>query len=126
MIKKELEVLDELKRRDDIIVTSVDKDAAIVIQDVQQNIKEAGRQLNNIRNYRLLPNDPTKMNNDTVNKTFKKFENEHLIKDKVAERLIIENVTIQSLKFTKNESLGHQLLVQLIATFQKYWNIYID
>ena len=66
------------------------------------------------------------MNNDTVNKTFKRFENEHLIKDKVAERLIIENVTIQSLKFTKNESLGHQLLVQLIATFQKYWNIYID
>lgn len=126
MIKKELEVLDELKRRDDIIVTSVDKDAAIVIQDVQQNIKEAGRQLNNIRNYRQLPNDPTKMNNDTVNKTFKRFENEHLIKDKVAERLIIENVTIQSLKFTKNESLGHQLLVQLIATFQKYWNIYID
>lgn len=125
MIKKELEVLDELKRRDDIIVTSVDKDAAIVIQDVQQNIKEAGRQLNNIRNYRQLPNDPTKMNNDTVNKTFKRFENEHLIKDKVAERLIIENVTIQSLKFTKNESLGHQLLVQLIATFQKYWNIYI-
>ena len=126
MIKKELEVLDELKRRDDIIVTSVDKDAAIVIQDVQQNIKEAGRQLNNIRNYRLLPNDPTKMNNDTVNKTFKKFENEHLIKDKVAERLIIENVTIQSLKFTKNESLVHQSLVQLIATFQTYWNIYID
>ena len=126
MIKKELEVLDELKRRDDIIVTSVDKDAAIVIQDVQQNIKEAGRQLNNIRNYRQLPNDPTKMNNDTVNKTFKRFENEHLIKDKVAERLIIENVTIQSLKFAKNESLGHQLLVQLIATFQKYWNIYID
>ena len=126
MIKKELEVLDELTRRDDIIVTSVDKDAAIVIQDVQQNIKEAGRQLNNIRNYRQLPNDPTKMNNDTVNKTFKRFENEHLIKDKVAERLIIENVTIQSLKFTKNESLGHQLLVQLIATFQKYWNIYID
>ena len=126
MIKKELEVLDELKRRDDIILTSVDKDAAIVIQDVQQNIKEAGRQLNNIRNYGQLPNDPTKMNNDTVNKTFKRFENEHLIKDKVAERLIIENVTIQSLKFTKNESLGHQLLVQLIATFQKYWNIYID
>lgn len=126
MIKKELEVLDELKRRDDIILTSVDKDAAIVIQDVQQNIKEAGRQLNNIRNYRQLPNDPTKMNNDTVNKTFKRFENEHLIKDKVAERLIIENVTIQSLKFAKNESLGHQLLVQLIATFQKYWNIYID
>ena len=126
MIKKELEVLDELKRRDDIIVTSVDKDAPIVIQDVQQNIKEAGRQLNNIRNYRQLPNDPTKMNNDTVNKTFKRFENEHLIKDKVAERLIIENVTIQSLKFTKNESLVHQLLVQLIATFQKYWNIYID
>ena len=57
-----------MKRRDDIIITSADKDGAIVIQDVQQRVKEAERQLN-IENFRPLLNDPTKINNDTVNKT---------------------------------------------------------
>ena len=57
-----------MKRRDDIIITSADKDGAIVIQDVQQRVKEAERQLN-IENFRPLLNDPTKINNNTVNKT---------------------------------------------------------
>ena len=41
-------------------------------------------ELNNTENYRPLPNDPTKINNDTVNETIKRFQKEHLIKDKVA------------------------------------------
>ena len=119
-VKRELQVSEELKRRENIIITSV-----------QQYIWEAERQLNNIKNYRLLPNDPTKMNNNTVNKTIKIFENEHLIKDKVSEGLVTENSqkhhdTIQSLKFNKNESLADQLVVQLIAIFQKDRNILIS
>ena len=65
----ELEVLEQLERRDDIIVTSLDTGGAIVIQDFKLHIKEAERQLNNTKNYRRLPNDPTKINSDTVNKT---------------------------------------------------------
>ena len=80
-----------MERRDDIIITSADKGVAIVIQDVKLYIKEAERQLNNTENYRPLPNDPTKTNNDRVNKTIKRFQKEHLTKDKVAEGLITRN-----------------------------------
>ena len=41
-------------------------------------------ELNNTENYRPLPNDPTKINTDTVNETIKRFQKVHLIKDKVA------------------------------------------
>ena len=69
LTKKEVEVLEQLKRRDDITITSADKIGAIVIQDV----KEAEKQLHTTENYRPLPNDPTKINNDTVNQTNKRF-----------------------------------------------------
>ena len=39
------------------------------MQGIQRYIKEAERELNNIENQRPLPNDPTKTNNDTFNKT---------------------------------------------------------
>ena len=84
-----------MKKRDDIIITRPDKGGAIVTQDVKLYIKEVERQLNNTKNNRLLPNEPTKINNDTVNKTIKIFQKEHLIKDKVAEGLITENQRTQ-------------------------------
>ena len=80
-----------MKRRDNIIITIGDKVGAIVIQNVKLYIKEAERQLNNTENYRPLTNDRTKINNDTVNKTVKRFQKEHLIKDQVGERLITQN-----------------------------------
>lgn len=66
------------------------------------------------------------MNNDTVNKRMKRFYFKIFTKEKVTKELIIEGVSIQSLKFTKKEFLEEQLLVQLIATFQKYRNILIS
>ena len=68
---------------------------ATVIQDVKQYIKEAERQLNNTENHRPLPNDPTKINNDTVNKTIKRFRKEHLLEE-VAEGLIALNLRTPS------------------------------
>ena len=44
----------KLSREEDIIITKVDKGGAVVIVDVQGYIKEAERQLNNIKNYRKL------------------------------------------------------------------------
>ena len=41
----EHEVLEQLKRQDDIIITSADKGVAIIIQDVKLYIKESERQL---------------------------------------------------------------------------------
>ena len=66
------------------------------------------------------------MNNDTVKKRMKRFYFKIFTKEKVTKVLIIEGVSIQSLKFTKKEFLEEQLLVQLIATFQKYQNILIS
>ena len=80
-----------MKRRDDIIIIVGDKVGAVVIQDVKLYIKEAERQLHNTENHRPLTNDPTKINNDTVNKTVKRFQKEHLIKDQVGERLKTQN-----------------------------------
>ena len=45
LIKKELEVLEQLKRRDNIIITSADKGRAVVNQDVKLYIEEAERQI---------------------------------------------------------------------------------
>ena len=91
LTKKELDILEQFKRRNDIIITSADKGRAIVIQDVKLYIKLAERQLNNIQNYIPLPKDPTKINNFIVDKTIKRFQNHDLIEDKVAETLITQN-----------------------------------
>ena len=87
----ELDILEQFKRRNDIIITSADKGRAIVIQDVKLYIKLAERQLSNIQNYVSLPKDPTKINNFIVDKTIKRFQNHDLIEDKVAETLITQN-----------------------------------
>ena len=54
-------------------------------------LPDATKQLNNTKNYRPLPNDLTKINNDPVNKGIKKISKKHLIKEKLAERLVIQN-----------------------------------
>ena len=47
------------------------------MQNVKQYIKEAERQLHNTENYRPLWNDLTKVNNQTVHETNKRFQKEH-------------------------------------------------
>ena len=53
--KGELDSLDKLKTRDDIIITRADKGGAVVIIDVEDYIKEANRQLENSTFYDKLP-----------------------------------------------------------------------
>ena len=52
--ENERKTIQQLSREEDIIITKVDKGGAVVIVDVQGYIKEAERQLNNIKNYRKL------------------------------------------------------------------------
>ena len=47
---KEQKALQELKHRDDIVITDADKGGAVVILDVEDYIKEAERQLDNSGN----------------------------------------------------------------------------
>ena len=60
---------------------------AVVIVDVKDYIKEAGRQLNNTENYRKLQEDPTATNMKLLNDTIERFKKQILINEKVAEGL---------------------------------------
>ena len=59
--------LNELKTRDDIIVTKADKGGTVVIMNVDDYIKEANRQLDNTEFYTKLITNPTTTNYDIVN-----------------------------------------------------------
>ena len=58
----------DLSKRDDIIITNADKGGAMVIMDVNEYIREAKRQLNDSKNYKVLAKDPTTTNNNLINR----------------------------------------------------------
>ena len=62
--KGEQKGLEELSKRDDIIITNADKGRTIVIMDIDKYIFEAKRQLNDKNNYKKLQADPTLQHNN--------------------------------------------------------------
>ena len=79
--------MQNLNKREDILITKAGKDGAVVIVDVKDYIKEAERLLTNIENYRKLQEDPTATNMKLVNDTIKRLKKQKLINKKVAESL---------------------------------------
>ena len=77
----------ELSERVDIIITKADKGGAAVIVDLKDYIKQAERQLNNTKNYSILPEDPAATNMKLVNDTIERFKKQKLINEKVADGL---------------------------------------
>ena len=69
------------------MITKADKDGAVAIVSVKDYIKEAERQLNNIKYYRKLQEDPTTTNMKLLNYIMEIFKNQKLINQKVAEGL---------------------------------------
>ena len=59
LTKGEQKALDEICKRDDIIITSADKGRAIVIMDIDKYISEPQSQLNDENNYKKLQTHPT-------------------------------------------------------------------
>ena len=55
--------------------------------DVNDYIREAKRQLNRPRNYKVLTKDPATTNNDLTNQTVDRFPKEQLINDSLANGL---------------------------------------
>ena len=88
--KGEIEALNELQLREDLIFTKADKGGALVIMDVQDYIQEAERQLSDKKTYKKLPSDPTKMYTERVNKAIDLFKEEGVITEKVAKGLKTE------------------------------------
>ena len=87
LTNQEIEEMEELKKRDDLIFTKADKGGALVIMDVDDYIKEADRQLGDTNFYKRLSNDPTKMYTERINKAIETFKDEGLITNNVSNGL---------------------------------------
>ena len=85
--KDEKVALKDLSKRDDIIITNVDKGSAVVIMDVNDYIREGKYQLNDSKNCKVLAKDPTTTNNNLVNQTIGRFTQEQLINENIANGL---------------------------------------
>ena len=64
--QKEIEALEILRNRTDIIITRADKGGALVIMDIETYIQEAEKQLNDINYYTKLPHDVTQLHEEKV------------------------------------------------------------
>ena len=108
--KDEKLALKDLSKREDIIITNADKDRTVVIMDVNDYIREAKRQLNEPRNYKVLAKDPTTTNNDLINQAIDRFAKEQLINESIANGLKNPSLTTPqfyiSPKIHKEENPG--------------------
>ena len=90
--EKEQKPLEEVKVRDEIVITNADKRSAVVILDVKDYVEECERQLSNTENYNCLQNSPTATNNKLVHSAIKRFETEKLFCKNIAEELKINSL----------------------------------
>ena len=85
--KDEKVALKGLSKQEDIIITNADKGGAVLTMDVNDYIREAKRQLNDSKNYKVLDKDPTTTSNDLVNQIIDRFTKEQLINENIANGL---------------------------------------
>ena len=96
--------LKDLSKRHDIIITNADKGGAVVIMDINDYIREAKRQLNDPRNYKVLAKDPTTTNNDLINQTIDRFTKEQLINENIANGLKIHHLEPSSFTYLQKST----------------------
>ena len=84
-----------LAKRRDTIITTADKDGAVVIMGTENYINEANRRLSHKNNYKILQTDPTLQHNKMVNYTLDRFKNENPFSKKTAEGLKVINPKTQ-------------------------------
>ena len=89
--EREQKSLEDLKARDDIIITNVDNVGAVVILDGKGYVRECERQLNNTKHYRHLQQDSIVTSNKLVHNLIERFENEKLIPQNIAKGLKINS-----------------------------------
>ena len=88
MSKKEEDTLQNLSKRDDIIITKADKGGAVVIVDVDDYIQEVNRQLKNKEFYKKLTIGTTEINRIKVNRTINELKSSYLLNEKIANDLL--------------------------------------
>lgn len=87
LTKKELIALKDLSEQQDIIITNADKGGAVVIQSVNDYIKEANRQLEDPTYYKRTTMNLTEKHNKTINNTINSFEENNLLSKSTASML---------------------------------------
>ena len=97
--KKEEEALEALKNRSDIMITSADKGGALVINDVENYMREANRQLSNEANYLALDHNPTSENAALVENAIDSLRLDGSIDERTAEQLKPKNPRTPRLYF---------------------------
>ena len=88
MSKKEEDTLQNLSKRDDIIISKADKRGTVVIVAVHHCVQEANRQLDNKEFYKFLTRDATEINQIKVNRTINELKSSHLLVEKIANDLL--------------------------------------
>ena len=124
MSKKEEDALQNLSKRDDIIITKADKGGAVVIVDVDDYIQEANRQLDNKEFYKKLTIDTTEINRIKVNRTINELKSSHLLNEKIANDLLSSEAKTPQFKMLP-KVLVDQWSVQSIAILQRFQNTLI-
>ena len=131
--KDENVALKDLSKQDDIIVTNADKGGAVVTMDVNYYIREAKRQLNEPKNFKVLAKDPTKTNNDLINQTIDRFSKEQLINDNITNGLKNPSPTTPqfyiSSKIHKEGNPGRVMISSInchTANISKYVDYYLQ
>ena len=75
----------------------------MVTTDVNDYIREAKRQLNDSKNYKILAKDPITTNDDLVNQTIDRFTKEQLINEIIANEL--KNLSLRNPQFYKSPNI---------------------
>ena len=89
--KKETKALNDLKDRENIVVTKADKGGAIVVTDVSDYIEEANRQLSNRTVYKKVEENPTSLHAAYVDNTIEGLKLQGHLDEKMANQLKTSN-----------------------------------
>ena len=85
--KAEQEALENLMKKEEIVITKADKGGAVVVQDVTDYVKEANRQLADTNFYKKLKENPTSVNAALVENALDDLKHKNLLEGKLAEKL---------------------------------------
>ena len=83
--------MEQLAKREDLIITNADKGGAVVIMDTDSYITEANRQSSDKASYKQLTQNPTLQHKRMVNQTRKILKNEKLVPEKTADSLKVSD-----------------------------------
>ena len=151
--EKEQKALEELKVRDDIVITNAEKRGAVIILVMKCYVEECERQLNNTQNCKCLQKDLTVTNNELVYSVIKRFENEKLVHENITEGLkinsartpppqfytqpkihqrgnlgrpVISSVSCHTSKISEYVDYHLQPIIKQIPSYVKYTSVFIS